>query len=377
MRTPFPGGLVIAMLLHGRRVSTCMISLWPICSSSFSVRVQAAEHSTMKTPGPCLLAGWCVCVVSCPCAATPTAARSPGSGCRRGNVGYEPRDTETLNSETVKGGPAMPSWDEFDGSRIEDRPPRKTEDQASVMPLPRPRIQACQARALSGRHQRANNGPYSRPVLLCCSPSVGNRCLPLHSSSTEYLSGQHLAFEIRAAERAGRQAGRELAEHRIGNERETDPNGRVPTSAGSAPGGLRFHLQKRNGSEDDDMSVEQQAKRGTRLAVRLQAEISVPCTAAGEKRERRKRNGFKTLTSTTVSPHRNATLFCPSGVSTQEAKAGQGNESCSDSARRGRQRIAQCCSVGEPHCDSPSHCRNAVPPWGAYSWMPGGSDVCM
>ena len=37
-----------------------------------------------------------------------------------------------------------------------------------------------------------------------------------------------------------------------------------------------------------------------------------------------------------------------------------------------RQRIAQCCSVGDPI----PHCRDAVPPWGAYSWMPGGRDVC-
>lgn len=38
-----------------------------------------------------------------------------------------------------------------------------------------------------------------------------------------------------------------------------------------------------------------------------------------------------------------------------------------------RQRIAQCCSVGDPI----PHCRDAVPPWGAYSWMPGGREVCM
>ena len=253
---PFPGGLVIAMLLHGRRVSTCMISLEPSAALHSACASKRPKLSTKTTtPTGSLLARWLVC--------THTHRQVAGRRSPARQHGIRAARYKTLNSQ------GRASDAELGRIRwVQNRrSPPAQEGRSGVMPL------------------RSSKDPGSCSLGTAPARTMarirGRFCFVARSRPT--YRGQSLASK--AGRQSGRAAGRQAGSGQsIGSATKAKLIQRAPTSAGGAPGPLRFRFQKKEkSSEDDDMSVESQAERGTRLAVRLQAEISLPCTAEGEK----------------------------------------------------------------------------------------------
>ena len=196
---PFPGGLVIAMLLHGRRVSTCMISLEPSAALHSACASKRPKLSTKTTtPTGSLLARWLVC--------THTHRQVAGRRSPARQHGIRAARHKTLNSQ------GRASDAELGRIRwVQNRrSPPAQEGRSGVMPLRSSKDPgSCSLGTAPARTMARIRGRF----LLCCSLSA-------------YLQRTEPRFESRTAERqSGRAAGRELAEHRIGNEGETDPKG--------------------------------------------------------------------------------------------------------------------------------------------------------
>ena len=147
---PFPGGLVIAMLLHGRRVSTCMISLEPSAALHSACASKRPKLSTKTTtPTGSLLARWLVC--------THTHRQVAGRRSPARQHGIRAARHKTLNSQGESQRRRVGTNSMGPKSTIAPRARGKIRCDAP------PLVQGSRL-VLSRDGTSANNGPYPRPV---------------------------------------------------------------------------------------------------------------------------------------------------------------------------------------------------------------------